>query len=545
MRVRRDKPVLGTLFPAAKAPTRLRRGAVLRRRRTIARWVFIALAVAAPLPAAGLAERISEILGGETAARAFWGIKIVELENGRTVYKHNADKLFVLASNAKLFSTALGLVKLGPRHIYTTSVVTEIPPTEGGVVGGDLILLGGGDPNLSSRVIPYDPRKDFEKDLLRPMTNLARQVVKAGVRRVEGNVVGDDSRYVWQRHPPGWSIEDGYWSYGAPISALSFNDNTVKLRVLPGSGVRRPARVDVTPRIEYFSLDNRTRTAPTRTVARGLGLDRRPGSRELQLWGDISIRSRGRVLSVAVDDPALFAAVAFRGELKRLGVIITGAAVARHAYPHEFPSLKRLPNRKPQAYPARLAAIESAPLAETLPIINKDSQNLHAEMLLCEVGYQRRGVGSFEAGLGELKSFLLEAGLKPPESKLQDASGLSRRNLVSPGATTQLLTYMWNSPAREHFASSLPVSGEDGTLDWRFSRTSAKGRIRAKTGTLAHVTAISGYAATLDDRSLAFSILVNNYGVQASYIRSLVDKICVAMVESAPALEKEPEQAGG
>ena len=534
----RDRAALPTLFPAAKALTRLPRS---RRSRSIARWVLFALAVAVPLPAAGLAERISEVLGGEAAGRAFWGIKIVELESGRTVYEHNADKLFVPASNAKLFSTALGLVKLGPRHTYITSVVAESPPTEGGVLSGDLILLGGGDPNLSTRVIPYDPHKDFEKDLLRPMTDLARQVVAAGVRRIEGNVVGDDSRYVWQRHPPGWSAQDGYWSYGAPISALSFNDNTVKLRILPGSGVRRPARVDVAPGIEYFSLDNRTRTAPTRTVARGLGLDRQPGSRKLLLWGDISIRSRGRVLSVAVDDPALFAAVAFHGELKRLGVAIDGVAVARHAYPHEFPSLKRLSNRKTKAYPTKLAAIQSAPLAQTLPIINKDSQNLHAEMLLCEVGYQRRGVGSFEAGLGELKSFLLEAGLTPPESKLQDASGLSRRNLVTPGATTRLLTYMWNSPSREHFVSSLPVSGQDGTLDWRFSRTSAKGRISAKTGTLAHVTAISGYAAALDDRSLAFSILVNNYGVKASYIRSRVDKICVAMVESAPALETTAE----
>ncbi len=515
------------------------------RSRSLARWIVF-LAVSAPAaPVVPLAEQISEILGGEAANRAFWGIKIVELEGGQTLYHHNADKLFVLASNAKLFSTALGLVKLGPQHAYTTTIVLNDPLPEDGAIPGDLILLGGGDPNLSSRVIPYDPDKAFEKNLLRPITDLAQQVFDAGVRRIEGNVVGDDTRYVWQRHPPGWSMQDGYWAYGAPISALSFNDNMVKLRILPGTKPRRLARVDVTPKVEYFSLDNRARTAPTRTVARGLGFDRLPGSRKLQLWGNISIRSRGRVLSVAVDDPALFAAFALHGELKRLGITIDGSPVARHAHPREFPSLKRLPNREPPEYATKLAAIESAPLAHTLPIINKDSQNLHAEMLLCEVGYQRRGVGSFDAGLAELKSFLVEAGLRPPESKLQDASGLSRRNLVTPGATTQLLTYMWNTASREHFVSSLPVSGEDGTLDWRFARTSAKGRIRAKTGSLAHVTAISGYATTLDNRNLAFSILVNNYGVQASYIRSLVDKICVAMVESAPAVETTTNEVGG
>ncbi len=538
-----DRVALPIVSPVAKTLPLLHWAS--HRSRRLARWIVF-LAVSAPAaPVVPLAEQISEILGGEAASRAFWGIKIVELESDGTVYQHNADKLFVLASNAKLFSTALGLVKLGPQHIYTTTIVLDNPLAEDGVVAGDLILLGGGDPNLSSRVIPYDPDKAFEKNLLRPITDLAQQVLDAGVRRIAGNVVGDDTRYVWQRHPPGWSMQDGYWAYGAPISALSFNDNMVKLRILPGTEPRRLARVDVTPKIEYFSLDNRARTAPTRTVARGLGFDRLPGSRKLQLWGNISIRSRGRVLSVAVDDPALFAAFALHGELKRLGITIDGSPVARHAHPREFPSLKRLPNREPPEYATKLAAIESAPLAHTLPIINKDSQNLHAEMLLCEVGYQRRGVGSFDAGLAELKSFLVEAGLRPPESKLQDASGLSRRNLVTPGATTQLLTYMWNSPSREHFVSSLPVSGEDGTLDWRFARTSAKGRIRAKTGSLAHVTAISGYATTLDNRSLAFSILVNNYGVQASYIRSLVDKICVAMVESAPAVETTSNGVGG
>lgn len=485
-----------------------------------------------PVQANELSKQISEILDREVASRAFWGIKIVELKSGKTVYQHNADKLFVLASNAKLFSTALGLIRLGPEYTYTTAVVSKAPLAEEGVVSKDLVLLGGGDPNLSSRVVPYDPENSFQKNLLLPITNLAQQVVDSGVRRVQGNVVGDDTRYVWQRYPPGWSVQDGYWAYGAPISALSFNDNMVKLRVLPGIASRRPARVDIIPKNGYFSLENRVRTAPTRTVARGLGFDRQPGSRKLLLWGDISIRSPGRVLAIAVDDPALFAAFALHKELRRLGVAIEGTAVARHVRPYELPSLKRLPIRELKHYPAKLAAVESASLAQTLPIINKDSQNLHAEMLLREVGYKLRGVGSFEAGLAELKSFLVEVGIKPQESRLQDASGLSRRNLITPEATTRLLAYMWNLPSREHFVSSLPVSGEDGTLNWRFAKTAAKGRIRAKTGSLAQVTAISGYAATLDERNLVFSIFVNNHGVKASYIRSLVDRICVGMVES-------------
>jgi len=214
---------------------------------------------------------------------------------------------------------------------------------------------------------------------------------------------------------------------------------------------------------------------------------------------------------------------------------------ARHAPPHEFASLKRVPEPKVKTYTTKLAELQSAALIESLRIINKESLNLHAEMLLREVALRQRGVGSIEAGLLELKGFLKEAGLRSDEFQLNDASGLSRKNLVSPEAAVKLLSYIWNSPHRDDFVSTLPLAGEDGTLDWRFSKTSARGLIRAKTGTLAHVTAISGYATTQDGRRLAFSVMANNYGVQASYVRSLVDKICVALIWPLP----EPVEGSG
>ena len=496
-------------------------------------WV-VGLAFALPsLGASALGDEITEILTAKVAKRAFWGIKIVDLATGDTVYENNAEKLFQPASNAKLFSTALGLFRLGPEYFYTTVIVSEGSSTEG-VLKGDLIIVGGGDPNLSARVIPYDPEKEFNKDLLLPMKELAAQVINSGIRKIEGDIVGDDTRYVWQKYSPGWSMDDATWGYGAPVSALSFNDNLVKLRVLPALTSRALARVSFNPDIPYLSLENRLWTAPTRTVAKGLNLRRDAGSRKLNLWGDISIRSRGRTLSVAVDDPALFTAVALQQELERRGVEVTGAPAARHALPHEFPSLKRISKPKVKTYATKLAELRSATLIESLRIINKESQNLHAEMLLREVGFRQRGVGSLQAGLLELKDFLKEAGLSPDAFQFNDASGLSRRNLVSPEATVKLLSYIWNSPHRGAFVSTLPIAGVDGTLDWRFSKTPARGLIRAKTGTLAHVTAISGYATTEDGRQLAFSVMTNNYGVQASYVRGLADKICVAFIRPLP-----------
>ena len=176
-------------------------------------------------------------------------------------------------------------------------------------------------------------------------------------------------------------------------------------------------------------------------------------------------------------------------------------------------------------YPVTLAAIVSPVLRDALPIVNKASQNLHAEMLLREVGFQRRGVGALEAGVEEMRDYLKEIGLSPWEFFLSDGSGLARNNLVSPEASVKLLLAVWNSPHRQVYLDSLPIGGEDGTLDWRFSRSPARGRIRAKTGSLSHVTALSGYATRVDGTEIAFATFVNNFGVSSSYLRNILDSI--------------------
>lgn len=523
------------------------RVACARRWRRITRAACLRIAVVGlllvspglPLSGASLAAEIDEILGRPLARQAFWGIHVRSLDSGESLYDHNGEKLFVPASNAKLFSTALGLARLGPDYQFTTSVVSRSALTQEGIVAGDLVLVGGGDPNLSSRVIPYNPRKTFERDPMLPLAELARQIVASGVRRVEGNLVGDDSRYVRQSYGDGWSWQDTNWGYGAPVGALCFNDNQIEVFVQPDPVAGRPARLSLRPDIVYYGLENHTRTATTRTVAQGLEMEREPGTRSVRLWGEISIRSPGRTFSVAVDDPALFAAFALRGELEKLGVAITGEVLSRHAWPWEHSSLKRASFTRIPPEGQQVASIQSARLAEALRVINKDSQNLHAEMLLREVGFVMRNVGSYEAGLEELEDFLAEAGLNRKEFEFADASGLSRKDLVSPAGTVQLLAHMWDSPHRDDYLETLPVGGEDGTLDWRFSRTTARGRIRAKTGTLGHVTALSGYATTEDGRNLAFSIYVNNFSEAGSYIRSLVDRIVVAMMEARPEEARE------
>jgi D-alanyl-D-alanine carboxypeptidase/D-alanyl-D-alanine-endopeptidase (penicillin-binding protein 4) len=522
----------------------LRRSVLIRYALVVS--AFLALAArslnSAEVTSFTLAEAIDQVLSSRTAHRSFWGVHIVELNSGRVLYERNSEKLFVPASNQKLLSTALALSLLGPDHRYTTSLVSEAEIGNDGVLQGDLVLLGGGDPNLSARILPYNSTRSFQQDLLLPISELAEQAVQSGLKRIEGSIVGDDTRYVQQPHGSGWAIDDPKWGYGAPISALSFNDNVVTMRVLPGRAAGQPARVEFKPDVPYFSFSNRTRTMATRTVAQRLDLDNQSGTGNLLLWGQISVRSRGRSIEVAVDNPALFAAVALRERLAELGVEIAGETRARHRLPLDVPDLKGGSPKEEDATTA-IAMIQSGSLAEDLPVVNKVSQNLHAEMLLREVGYARRDVGSFEAGLEEMKSFLREAGINKWQYRLRDASGLSRQNLISPAATVQLLTHMAKSKYGDLYRASLAVAGEDGTLDWRFSRSPVRGRISAKTGTLTGVSALSGYAQTQDGRDLVFSIYVNNSAAPNSYVRRLIDRIAEAMV-TAPPVAPSPTPAG-
>jgi len=241
------------------------------------------------------------------------------------------------------------------------------------------------------------------------------------------------------------------------------------------------------------------------------------------------LQNQGEDLNLGIDDPARYAALAFRQLLQARGIVVTGNAVSRHFLPYEAEDLKQ--GAAPETDTGvELAKRVSAPLIEDLRITAKVSQNLHAELDLRAVGKARRNIGSVEAGLEELKAFLTEIGVPPSGYNINDGSGLARLNLVSPATVAQLLRFMYASPARENFLSILPVGGQDGTLSSRFPGTEMAGRIHAKTGSLSHVSALSGYAHRRRGDWIAFSILVNNYNGPTSEVRSVMDKICELLV---------------
>jgi D-alanyl-D-alanine carboxypeptidase/D-alanyl-D-alanine-endopeptidase (penicillin-binding protein 4) len=493
---------------------------------TRAAFVFLAaLQVSPPLAAAGPAARIRAFLDTSPVARtAFWGIQIVDLDQHRVLFDFNPNRLFVPASNAKLFSTALALMRLGADYRFQTRVLADRAPDQAGCVAS-LRLVGGGDPNLSGRAIPYRQSPLPATDPLQAVEDLAGQLFAQGVRCVDGDIVGDDTAYLWEPYPDGWSMDDGVWDYGAAVSALSINDNTLAVTVLPGDNA---ARILLTPSLDYYQIDNRARTK--RGVERKIVVDRLPGSRQLRIWGTLPPNDPGEIETLGIDDPALYAAYALRDRLARHGIAVRGEARARHLFPNQVADLEKGPAPEPEAG-VELARRESAPLLEDLRITAKVSQNLHAEMALRAVARARRLIGSRQAGLAEMRTFLEEAGIGRSSYTFADGSGLSRLDLVSPAAVAGLLAYLYRSAVRDQWLSLLPVSAQDGTLHARFAGTLAAGRIRAKTGSLSHVSTLSGYAQRGSGQMLAFSILVNNYHGPAADLTAAIDRVCELMVE--------------
>jgi len=481
----------------------------------------LALACAGALGAASLEEQITRLIDTAPAARgAFWGVEVVDLSSGQTLYARNADRLFVPASNVKLFTLALALMRLGPDFKFETRVLADAPPDAAGVVRSGLRLIGGGDPNLSGRAIPYRNGAAAGNPLA-AIEDLADQVVEHGVTRVQGGIVGDDTWYLWEPYPEGWAADDTEYDYGAPVSALSVNDNAFTLTVRPGAQVGDPAELSLSPPLEYYDIDNRVRTVAPRGE-RKIHWDRRPGGPQLRVWGTIPLRDPGESQALAIDDPAEYAARALRRALEDRGVFVEGRVRARHRVADQ-------PWTAPAG--AELAWHGSAPLLEDLRITAKVSQNLHAELALRAVARQRRAEGSREAGLEEMKAFLGENGIGADAYQLNDGSGLARLDLVTPAAVIRLLRAMYASPVREEWIALLPVGGQDGSLSTRFADLPALGRIHAKTGTLTHVSALSGYAQRRDGTWVAFSILVNNHNAPAAEVRGIIDRICTLIVE--------------
>lgn len=516
---------------------------------------FSAVAAKKSAPKKDLAKEISAILAQPPLDRAHWGVDVADLDTGKTLYAQNAEQLFLPASNAKLFTTAAALATARPDYRFRTTVEAEGKIDSHGRLLGDLAIVGRGDPNISGRVLPYAQKTQRTPPHTQILEEMADQVAKSGLKTVDGDVIGDDTYYAFEKYAEGWALDDLQWSDGAPVSALSFNDNVVFINILPGDQAGDKALITVEPETGYYELDNRIVTSAA-GITRRVGIHRDPGSKKIVLWGTIPLGDAGTKETLAIEDPAEFVAQLLRTLLERRGITVHGKARARHGEGEQFfvssvpPPIASVAQasatppatENPQSAVAQIAPVEqpsanqvlaehlSTPLADDIRVINKTSQNLHAELALRLVGKLRGSGGSFEGGIAAIKQFLLQAGLKEDEFTFLDGSGLSRRDLVTPAATVQLLIYAPRQPWGAAFEESLPVGGVDGSLADRFQNTPASGKIRAKTGSLSHVNALSGYGQTAAGKRFVFSIFCNNHNMPGSKVLAAIDSIVQVLV---------------
>jgi len=467
------------------------------------------LTESAPAPPSTLDDLVPAIqahIDQDRFREAFWGIRIESLDSGRVLFTHHADKLLKPASNAKLFTAALALDRLGPERRLRTSFYARQPPSRSGTLKGDLWVYGRGDFSCAARF--------HEGDHEAALSPLIEALQKAGIRRIRGGLIGDATYFHGPRFGSGWTWDDLQFYYGAEASPLMLEDNVVDLVFRPGPRPGSPCIVETRPPTTYVAFVHRTSTVDAHAT-RDLELYRPLGGNVVHVTGQLPLGGAPWTDAVAVHD-------APRWFVTQLDSRLTQQQVQIGKSPRTVDWLSPAEARPDYTRMVEVAAVDSPPLAELVRQMMKPSQNLYAQALFLQVGRQRQSRQTSLAvpahyteytevsAVAELGDFLVGLGIPTNSVKLEDGAGLSRRALVTPNAIVALLKRMDQHRYADAFQSSLPVAGVDGTLRDRMKDTPAAGRVRAKTGSLAHVYTLSGYATTAAGERLVFSFMLNN-----------------------------------
>ena len=475
----------------------------------------------APATLAELQSRLSEQAASPRFAAGTLGVKVISLDTGKILFTNNAEKLLSPASNCKLYTVALALDKLGGDYRLGTSLYATAATDAAGTLNGDLIIFGRGDPTINARL--HDGSLDAA------LAPFVAALTNAGIKRITGDLIGDESFFHNPPYGSGWDCDDLQYEYGAELSALTINDNLLTLSVKPGDRVGAPARLALTPATSYVVLSNRTETV-AKGGPRAIRLQRPLGQNVVYVFGTMPLGETNYTDDVTVHDPAGLFAALFRETLARRGIQVEGRTRSLNWLDRQVQPLETAKLRE-------LATIKSPPMRQIAREIQKPSQNLYTDLMLLHIGALARTSNSpptttdEDLGIRELDKFLAKAGIKRGDVHFEEGSGLSRNNLTTPNATIALLQFMSRHAEAEAYRNALPIAGVDGTLRNRMKNTPAAGNVRAKTGTLRWASSLSGFVTTAAGERLVFSIMLNRYATPDAQhtARGEIDRIAVLL----------------
>jgi serine-type D-Ala-D-Ala carboxypeptidase/endopeptidase (penicillin-binding protein 4) len=448
-----------------------------------------------------LRAELSSLFEAPQYHQMLWGVMVQSLESGEILYRLNPTTLLMPASNMKIVTVAAAADRLGWDFRFETRLLSSAPVV-GGALRGDLVVVGSGDPTLTTRA--GNPAAIFE--------GWAEQLKAAGISAIEGSIIGDDNVFDDQGLGSGWSWDYLAYGYAAPVGGLQYNEGIVRLIFRAGDIAGDPVSIQVDPAYSGLTIDNRVITC-AKNGRLELDLLRLPGSNMLRVAGTVPAGTAGFSRTASVDNPTEHFVGALRAALESRGVRVHGQAIDVDVLP-----------APPDLTGARVILTHrSEPLSVMARVLMKESQNLYADTLLATLG-AASGSGNARAGRKLVEEVLVGWGIAPQNFVMSDGSGLSRYNYLTAEALVAILRQMHMSPDHgEVFAGTLPVAGRDGTLSLRFKGTRAEGTTRAKTGSIANVRSLSGYVTTADGEPLAFSMLANNFTFPAPTVTAVID----------------------
>jgi D-alanyl-D-alanine carboxypeptidase/D-alanyl-D-alanine-endopeptidase (penicillin-binding protein 4) len=455
-----------------------------------------------------LKDKLAYIISDPNLFNAQIGLYVESIDRGEVLFNHNEHKLFISASNMKIFTTATALLNFGPRFTYKTRIYHN-DLISNGVLLGDLIVRGSGDPTLAPRYSNGDSRAFFR--------DWADTLLAKGIYKIEGDLIGDESYFQTDPLGYGWQWDDEPFWYSAQISALSFNDNCIDVTVIANDKIGESPQVFLSPPTSYVTIDNKAVTTAPDSI-RTLYLTRPRLENKILIRNNIPVNKPRLMRSLSIEDPAKFFIHVFREVLEEKGIKIDGEnRVVRTTDQIDYSSN------------SLIFTHQSPPLSEIIKVTNKRSQNLYTEQLLVTIAAEYGKNASASAGIEVVNNTLSRMGITTNEFSMRDGSGLSRFNLISPHTVSLLLRYMSKHKYYSYFYDSLPVAGVDGTLSGKMKKSPAAGKVHAKTGTVGHVRNLSGYVESVSGETILFSFLVNNYLLPTPAINNLQERVGISL----------------